>query len=94
MWDGLAGLEKYHLVSCQRRAVGDRRVWVKVRTRLIDGLRMDSRGLVAGRISSWGARRCLLLCGFCGSLRAFGASLLLSLWQILKFFSGQYRSVD
>ena len=74
--------------------MGDRRVWWRVPTRSIDGLRTDSRGLVAGRISSWAARRCPLLCGFCGSLRAFGACLLLSLWQILRFFSGLYRSVD
>lgn len=47
-------------------------------TRSVGGRRRDWRGLVAGRISSGGARRCLVLCGFGGSLRAFAACLLLS----------------
>ena len=46
----------------------------------IDGRRRDWRGLVGGRISSWAARRCPPACGSYGSLRAFGACWLLSLW--------------
>ena len=37
-------------------------------------------GRAAGKIVFWGARRCLVPCGFCGSLGAFGACLMLSLW--------------
>ena len=55
----------------------------------IDDRRRDWRGLVGGRISSWAARRCLLACGFCGILRAFGACWLLSLWA-----SWRNRSVE
>ena len=49
------------------------------------GRRRGWRGRAAGRIASWGARRCLVPCGFCGSLGAFGACLMLSLWLVFCF---------
>ena len=80
---GLAGLEASFLISRQRlqRGMSGRG---KV-TMSIGGRRMDWRGLVAGSISSWGAWYCLLLCGSCGNLRAFGACLLLSLWRSVGY---------
>ena len=70
------GARKRRLVSCQRSGGGGGAGGLAMS---IGGRRRGWRGLAAGRISSGEARRCLLLCGFCGNLGAFGACLLLSL---------------